>query len=421
MPILSYLIIFLSVVNLFRMTMFLVGSDIYGLLHHLRNRKTNKKKELPKFSVVIPAHNEEGSVIRNIESIYANKYPQEKLEVIFVDDGSTDNTVKILQDYKKKFKLLNLKIISQEKSGKAAALNNGLRNYATGELVMCLDSDSYIKSDALRKASYYFEDPKVVALSANVKIIPNEGLLNLIQKFEYLICYQMKRAQTFFNIEYIIGGIGSTFRHSTLKQIGYYDGNTVTEDIDMTMKILQNGNKKQRVIYGADVIAYTESAISIKGLINQRFRWKYGRTQTFYKNKNLFFNTDNKFSKGLTFFYLPFAIFCDIAFLLEPIIIAYFIYLILQYGDLFTLLTAFLVISGYITINILAEDSVEKSEKLLLLAIAPTMYFLFYVLSYVEYIALIKSIIKLPQLKKSLKNNKTGWVHIARPKIKQAI
>ncbi len=414
MNLVAYLILIFGVLNLLRMTMFLVGSDIYGLHRHFQVKKIKKSSTLPKFSVIIPAHNEEKTILRNLKSIYSNDYPKDRLEVVFVDDGSTDKTLALIKDFKKTHKLTNLSIVSQKNSGKASALNNGLKNHVSGKLVMCLDADSYLAKDSLRKAVAYFDDKRVMAVASNVKIIDTEGLLNLVQKFEYIICYQMKRAQTIFNIEYIIGGIGSTFRYDSLKKVGFYDGNTVTEDIDLTMKILREGNKANRVVYGADVIAYTESVLSLEALISQRFRWKYGRTQTFWKNKKMFFNRDSKYSKGLTFFYLPFAIYSDIAFFFEPLLVTYILFLLIKFGDLITLLTAFVVISAYISINILAEDTIKLKDKVLMILLAPTMYFLFYILSFVEYVALIKTLVNLKDLKKSLALNKASWQHVER-------
>ncbi len=255
--IVASLIVVFGLVNIFRMAFFMVGSDIYTVKRALRTqRKRQITFGLPTISVIIPAHNEENTIIRTIESVLVVRYPKSKLEIIVVDDGSTDQTRAITKRYQVEHNA-DFKLIYQENAGKAHALNTGMRRHATGQLMMCLDADSTLAPDALLNAASYFVDPRVVALSANVKIRPSGELFNLIQVFEYLVCYQMKRAQTIFNIEYIIGGIGSTFRRSALVQVGYYDTDTITEDIDLTMKLLRLGGKDHRVIYGSDVIAYT--------------------------------------------------------------------------------------------------------------------------------------------------------------------
>ncbi|MFC1649504.1 glycosyltransferase [Patescibacteria group bacterium] len=412
--IVTYLIIAFGSINLIRMALFLVGSDVYSYKRHI-SQKRNSKKYLPRFSVVIPVYNEQNTIERCIRSVVGSNYPQSRLQVIVVDDGSTDNTSKILKKYLTENKPKNIVLVTQKNEGKANALNNGIKNYATGTLVMCLDSDSYLDQNALRNAARYFVDSKVMALSSNVKIHKRDGFLNLIQRYEYLICYQMKRAQTVFNIEYIIGGIGSTFRRSVLKRVGYYDIDTVTEDIDLTMKILQGGNKNNRVIYGSDVIAHTEAVLDMGGLIRQRYRWKWGRSQTFIKNRSMFFKSDNRFTRWFTHLYLPYAIVADLIFFVEPILVFYILFLLLYFGDAVTLLGAVAVISVYLSFSVLMEDTITKKEKLSYILLTPPMYFYFYVLSVAEYLALIKTILNINNLKSELKKEVCSWQHVKRP------
>lgn len=393
---------------------FMVGSDIYGLLQHRQKRQAKKLENLPFFTVVIPAYNEQNTVLYSLKSVINAEYPKDKLQIIVVDDGSKDATAAIVEEYCAANSLPNVQIVKQQNAGKAHALNNAMKNFATGELVMCLDADSSIEPDALRNAARYFTDSRVVALSANVKIRRTGSLFNLIQHFEYLISYQMKRAQTVFNVEYIIGGIGSTFRRSALEQVGYYDTDTITEDIDLTMKFIRNGNKANRVIYGSDVVAHTESVLDLAGLISQRYRWKYGRTQTFFKNPGMFFASDRKYGKLLTWFYLPFSIFSDIAFLFEPLMVSYIFYVIFRYGDIVTLVSAFVVVGTYISLNVLAEDTISWKDRIKLVLVAPAMYVCFYVLSVVEYMALIKGLINLRKIKTSITEGVCGWQHVER-------
>jgi cellulose synthase/poly-beta-1,6-N-acetylglucosamine synthase-like glycosyltransferase len=412
--ILDFMVIFFGTVNLIRMALLLIGSDWYGLKFHFLRKKRVKKIYQPIFSVIIPAHNEQKTIIRAIKSVHKNTYPQSKVEIIVVDDGSTDNTYQLAEEYRLINRVDNLTIIKQANTGKAQALNNGIINYSRGELIMCLDSDSMIAPDAIEKAIEYFRDPKIKAVASNLKIMNDGTFLGLIQKFEYLISYQMKRALTLYNIEYIVGGIGSVFRRSVLEQVQYYDTNTVTEDIDLTMKILKNGNKENKVIYGDNIISYTESCLTIDALIRQRSRWKWGRLQTFLKNFEMFFNRDKKYTKLLTCFYLPFAVYGEIAFIFEPILIGYILVITFYYRDLFILISACVVISIYISVNIMADDTMLLKDRLKLILLAPLMYFLFYILSFVEYVALIRSLVKIHKLQKTLNEGVSHWQHVER-------
>lgn len=411
--ILAYLIVIFGIINLIRMAIFLIGSDIYGLITVFRRRRRSRYQ--PMISVIIPAFNEAGTVGRAIQSVLTSSYPGKLLEVVVVDDGSTDNTREVVLRYRKNPANIPVSIISQVNSGKARALNAGIRNHSSGELVMCLDADSFLHPEAFHRLAGYFADHRVAALSANVKIAVKKGLLNLIQKYEYLVCYQMKRAESLFNCEYIVGGIGSTFRRSVLEAVNYYDTDTVTEDIDLTMKILQLGNRRWKVLYGADVITYTEAVLTLPDLIKQRFRWKWGRCQTFFKNVNMFFSPDPKFSFTLSWFYLPFAIFGDMAYFFEPVLLLYIILNSIYWRDPVAIISAWAVISFYLALNILAEDTITLKEKVKLVTFSPLLYILFYILSFAEYVALIKSLVRLGQLKASLENNICGWIHVRRP------
>lgn len=413
-----WLILIFGTVNVVRMVMFLVGSDLYNLRQAFSKKadsENQKKKPLPSFSIIIPVYNEENTLKRCLDSVSALDYPADRLQIIVVDDGSTDGSVSLVNSYNDKLSR-KIIIVCQKNAGKAHALNNGMKNYATGELVMCLDADSALNQKALANAASYFEDLRVVALSSNVKIRKTGKFLNLVQAFEYMVCYQMKRAQTVFNIEYIIGGIGSIFRSSALRQVDYYDTDTITEDIDLTLKLLRPGNKANRVIYGADVIAYTESVLDIAGLIRQRYRWKYGRCQTFLKNARLFFSGDKRHNRFLTCFYLPYAIFSDLAFFFEPFMVAYICYVIIRYFDFVTFASAFLVIVVYIVLNILKEETIKGQDKARYSLMAAGMYFFFYILSFVEYVALIKTYCRIKKIAQSIGENKCGWEHVARAK-----
>lgn len=410
--IIGMFILVTSVASLVRMMIYLVGSDIYAIKHH-RNAQKRKgtRPYRPTVSIVVPAHNEAPIIEKTLDCLMDIDYPASKLQIIIADDGSTDDTVKIVRAYKRKFDKHNkLTLFRQTNGGKADVLNNAIRTTATGTLVMCLDADSTILPDAIKKAVEYFRDRKVVALASNVNIIENGTLLGLVQRFEYLISYHMKKAQTTYNIEYIIGGIGSTFRRKTLNKVNLYDTNTMTEDIDLTMKIIAQGNKDMRVAYADDVITYTEAVQTLPALITQRFRWKYGRMQTFLKNSSLFFSASKKHTRLLTWFVLPYALLQEALFILEPVIVTFIIGISIYYKNPQSIITALIVISCYVIFNILSTTHLTKKEKFRLSFLAPSMYVLLYVLALVEYAALLRSIVRLPKLKESISKNKVTWV-----------
>jgi poly-beta-1,6-N-acetyl-D-glucosamine synthase len=433
----AYFIITLGIVNVIRMAIYLLASDYYSIREELKTKRNKSKRAYnPTITVVVPAHNEGRIIRKTLESLHASNYPKNKMDIIVVNDGSTDDTVHVVRQFiaqlnkyetvtklvtdpitqkvnrvhqRRKVPIFKTILVNQANGGKAEALNNGLRNYAKGKLVMCLDADSLVHKDMVNNSVAYFRDRRTAALASNVIIMEDGSVLSLVQRFEYLISYHMKKAQTVLNVEYIIGGIGSVFRRSILSQVDFYDTNTMTEDIDLTMKIIATGNKTRRVVFAADALTYTEAVPTFKSLIRQRFRWKYGRMQTFLKNPNIFFNKDKKYSKQLTWLMLPYAILQETLFLAEPIVVGYIFYNSIKYRSPGTMLFAMIVISSYIFVNVWSTTHLSIKDKLRLSVLAPPMYLLMYMMSLIEYIALAQSVIKLPKLKASISGERTTW------------
>jgi len=417
----AYIVLFLSFFNLLRMAFFIIASDVHDIKKSLSTNKnitTSKlgRKKYPLVSVVVPAHNEELTLSRNLESIRKSYY--KKIELIIVNDSSTDRTYNIARSFQKKHRarFSRIKVINVQVRGKAGALNAALR-HVRGELFMCLDADSALTPESIEIAVNDFRDPTLACMSSNVKIFSEKGALNFFQRIEYLVCYQMKKAETVAGIQYIVGGIGSMFRTSLVKQIGGYDTDTITEDIDLSMKIISEFGGKYRVGYNPNVITYTESVHDIKGLFRQRFRWKYGRYQAFLKHKNLFWSNDKRYSKSLSWIYLPYALLSELFYILEPLILVLITYLLVRYGDATIIASSFLIFSFYTTMHVTAATSgYTTRERLNFIAAAPFAYMGMYVLSLVEYSATIYG---LRNLKKIFSDHRTGtgtsaWKHVER-------
>jgi cellulose synthase/poly-beta-1,6-N-acetylglucosamine synthase-like glycosyltransferase len=360
-------------------------------------------------SLVVPAHNEGPVIETTLASLMKLDYAS--LQIIVADDGSTDDTLERIHAYKRAHDPDDvLQVFTQPNGGKADVLNNAIRAMATGELIMCLDGDSIIAPDAVAKSVAHFRDPRIVAAASNVNILPNGTLLGLVQRYEYIVGYHMKKAHNLFNVEYIIGGIGSMFRRSVLDEVGLYDTNTMTEDIDLTMKIIaRKGNRTHRIAFAHDAITYTEAVPSFRSLVRQRYRWKYGRLQTFYKNYRLFFSSDRKHSLALSWFFLPYALWQEVLYLLEPAIVAVAVAVSFNYRSPWTLLSAVIIVSGYVIATILRTGHLSRSDKALLSLMAPMVYVLLYIVSVVEYIALLKSMAGLPRLRKSIGAEQVTW------------
>jgi biofilm PGA synthesis N-glycosyltransferase PgaC len=250
----------------------------------------------PSVTVVVPAHNEEKVIERCLEAILEIDYP--KKEVIVVDDGSTDKTYQLATKYRPK----GVKVLRREKAGgKSAALNTGIL-VAKGEIIITCDADSMIGRGALRMIVRRFQDPSVSAVAGNVKVLNRTNLVTNCQALEYIVNENIyRRVFDIFGVVPVVPGPLATFRKRSLKEIGFYDRDTLTEDFDITVKLL----KTQKVVLAlSDANVYTEAPSGWRDFIKQRTRWNRGTFQTVIKHRNVFGNPRFGYLRSLTFQYI---------------------------------------------------------------------------------------------------------------------
>jgi poly-beta-1,6-N-acetyl-D-glucosamine synthase len=405
------LIALLSLLNFARVTAMLIGADIYDLRQMRRMQQPKKRAYRPLITVIIPAYNEEAGVIRTVQSVLQSRYTN--MQLIVVDDGSKDKTYAKLRNFQRRHRGA-LTVVRQQNAGKAAAINRAVTRHAQGSLVMVVDADSLLHKDAITNMVAHFRDRRVLASAANVKIIPSRTVLGIAQQFEYLISYRMKRALTVANMEYIVGGVGSTFRRSALLRAGLYDTDTMTEDIDLTVKLIhQYGNKKYKINYAADAIAYTDHVLRFKSLIKQRYRWKYGRFQTLIKHRNLFLNNSKKYDKRLTWYQLPYALVGEFVLLLEPLLVGYILYVVFRYADITSMVSVYAVVTAFVFLMVSGEETETYKTKLCLIACLPAVYILMYILTAVEFAALVQSL-RASRALFGAQQSEVSWDHVER-------
>lgn len=413
--IISILVVFtLAFLNLFKLTILYLSTDLYHIYSYFFLRKTNFWQAQPKsMAVVIPAHNEEMVIYKTLESVCQNQYPYYK--VYIANDGSTDTTRLEVDRFLKTNPNVNIQYVYRSNSGKAEALNNVIKNYVKEDIVMCLDADCILNHDAIEKSVTYFENPSVAAMISNVKIVPIPKFVNFVQRLEYLMGFYLKKGLDTTRLEYIVGGAGSVFRRSILQKVNYYDSDTITEDIDLFMKILDHGNENQ-IVFGYDVIVHTQGPTSIKDLFKQRYRWKLGWIQTIFKNKHMILSFDCKYNWLFTVYYLPYMVLSQIMFLLDPIFVA-----IILYGAFvsqeFLILTLFFFFYFFLTcLAVLGDDYISLKQKFFYLFIAPMSYIALTVVSVLEYAALVKSLLNWRKIIFYKQNKHTSWNHVKRVK-----
>lgn len=447
-----YLIVVANIVSMVHLGLFIAGANMYDVKNMRASKMSVKKRSgrpagAPLVSVVVPAHNEEKGIIRTLNSLQQNAYRH--TEIIVVDDGSTDRTSQVVRTYKMALPKMRtvsymartsgrdlsltrriirkpassypIHLVRQKNGGKGSAVNNGIKNYASGSLIMTLDADSMIHPLAVHNAVRYFKDKRIMGIAANVRVM-GRGWLGTLQRFEHMIGYRSKKFYTLSNCEFIVGGVASTYRKSALKKVGYYDTDTQTEDIGLSMKLIARlGNKNKRIVYASDVVAMTEGVLTYKALVKQRYRWKLGSLQNLYKYRELLGRINGgSHSRMLTLYRLPVALLGELLLLLEPLMMGYIIYLSISKQSIGIFLGAYITITLYTLWNIWPDEHMSFRQKLRMSVTAFIIYPLFYSMTLVQLLAVFKSFKNFKKII-DLSGQSNTWVSPARAMTPQAV
>jgi cellulose synthase/poly-beta-1,6-N-acetylglucosamine synthase-like glycosyltransferase/peptidoglycan/xylan/chitin deacetylase (PgdA/CDA1 family)/spore germination protein YaaH len=250
----------------------------------------------PRVAVLIPAYNEETVIVRTIRSVLNSDY--KNLHIIVIDDGSPDRTAEVAREaYAAEIAAGRVQVLSKPNGGKAAALNYAL-DRLTEEIYVGIDADTVIATDAISKLIPHFEDPRIGAMAGNAKVGNRVNLWTRWQALEYITSQNFeRRALDLFHVVTVVPGAIGAWRSAPVKAAGGYPINTVAEDADLTMNLLEQG---LRVDYEDRSLAFTEAPIDAKGLMRQRFRWSFGTLQAVWKHRAAFIR-----NKAMGLFALP--------------------------------------------------------------------------------------------------------------------
>ncbi len=254
----------------------------FGFLQHAERdiQGDISDTELPPVSVIVPAYNEGPVLERAIQSLLRLDYPE--YEVLIIDDGSPDNTLATATGLEGVYEGVPIRVFSKPNGGKATALNLGIEN-SRHPFILCMDADSTVEPQLLRRAIPHFEDLTVGAVAGNVKIENRDRLITRLQALEYIEGLNMpRRAQGFIAAVNIVPGPVGVFRREALSDVGGYDTDTFAEDADLTLKLISSGWK---IVYEDQAIAWTEAPERWLDLVQQRYRWTRGILQAIRKRK----------------------------------------------------------------------------------------------------------------------------------------
>ncbi|GAU66166.1 glycosyltransferase GlgA [Streptomyces sp. NBRC 110611] len=229
-------------------------------------------------SVLVPAYNEEAGIGSTLRSLLASTH--QHLQIIVIDDGSSDRTVEIADEYARRDP--RVQVVCQANAGKAAALNHGLA-YVRSPYVVMVDADTVFEPDAVQRLVQPLAHPAIGAVSGNTKVGNRKRLLGRWQHLEYVFGFNLDRRmfEVLECMPTVPGAIGA-FRLDALMGVGGLSEDTLAEDTDLTMALWRAG---WRVVYEETAIAWTEVPTSLRQLWRQRYRWCYGTLQAMWKHR----------------------------------------------------------------------------------------------------------------------------------------
>jgi peptidoglycan-N-acetylglucosamine deacetylase len=365
----------LDIVGAFIVMVFFIGDilmsarlilvGLFAIVDRLRRPYHSLPGFNPRVAVLIPAFNEETVIVRTIRSVLNSDY--KNLHVIVVDDGSTDRTAEVAcEAYAHEIKAGHVQVLTKPNAGKAAALNYAL-DRINEEFFIGIDADTVIAADAISKLMPHFEDPRIGAMAGNAKVGNRVNLWTSWQALEYVTSQNFeRRALDLMHVVTVVPGAIGAWRTAPVKAAGGYPLNTVAEDADLTMNLLEQG---YRVDYEDRALAFTEAPINARGLMRQRFRWSFGTLQAIWKHRAAFVR-----NKAMGLFALPnILIFQMFLPLVSPFIDLLFAYGIVNYfidrhyhpeaaspASLLKLVTYFL---GFLVIDFLTSSVAFSLER----------------------------------------------------------
>ena len=280
-----------SFFNHFVISVFFVGDilmsarliiiGLFATIDRFRTRKNFAGPDFnPRVAVLIPAYNEETVIVRTIRSVMMSNY--KNIRIVVIDDGSKDRTTEVsIAAYPKDIESGRLTVLRKPNGGKAEALNYALEQL-TEDIYIGIDADGVIAHDAITRMVPHFANPRIGAVAGNAKVGNRVNLWTRWQALEYITSQNFeRRALDLFNVVMVVPGAIGAWRTEAVRKADGYPTNTVAEDADLTMNLLEQGYD---VIYEDAALAFTEAPVNMDGLMRQRFRWSFGILQAIFKH-----------------------------------------------------------------------------------------------------------------------------------------
>lgn len=330
-----------------------------------------------KISILIPCRNEERSIRACVQSCLDQSRPAD--QVVVVNDGSTDNSGKILSTFGKRIKVVNTPV---SKGNKSYAQEYGIK-FVTGDIFISTDADTLLDKDFVKNIEKDFEDPEIEAVGGYVRSRKNNWL-TACRAYDYIIGQNIhKLAQSKLDFMLVIPGAAGAFRTKTFKDLIRFDHDTVTEDLDFTYKLHK---KNKKISYNKKAIVYTQDPSDLRSYVKQMQRWFGGGWQNLRKHLGHDLVEDPRITLELSLIYVEGVIFSTALFIIP----------------LFSLVTAVKLMGLFFVISTIQMIYAYSKEKRSDIIFVPIYYsFLMYVNAWV----FLEQFIKQGILKDSKVNN----------------
>jgi cellulose synthase/poly-beta-1,6-N-acetylglucosamine synthase-like glycosyltransferase len=256
---------------------------IINIVTYYRKNKDPPPSTEKKVSIIIPAYNEEKSMKRTLESALKLDYPKEKLEIIVIDDGSKDDTYEIAKKFESRVDP-KVKVLTKPNGGKGTALNLGIKQ-TTGEIILTMDADTFVHSDALKIMMGYFINENVMCVSPSMGIHSPKNYLQKIQQIEYYMGVFLRKSFATMNAVHITPGAFSAYRKTFFDKHGDFEVGNLTEDLEIALRI-QSHN--YIIDNATKAVAYTLGPNKFGELLVQRKRWYVGLMKNLWTYRRLF-------------------------------------------------------------------------------------------------------------------------------------
>ncbi|MFG3489628.1 bifunctional polysaccharide deacetylase/glycosyltransferase family 2 protein [Streptomyces sp. NPDC047972] len=273
LPVLVALLAVVGFLNFGRFALMLVLAPLHA--RRSRRRDAWGAPVTEPVTVLVPAYNERECIANTLNSLAASDYP---IEVLVIDDGSTDGTADIVEEMDLPF----VRLIRQANGGKSSALNTGIAA-ASYDIIVMMDGDTVFEPSTVRELVQPFGDPTIGAVAGNAKVGNRDSLIGAWQHIEYVLGHNLdRRMYDMLNVIPTIPGAVGAFRREALRRVGGMSDDTLAEDTDITMAVLCDG---WRIVYAERARAWTEAPASLQQLWSQRYRWSYGSMQAMWKHR----------------------------------------------------------------------------------------------------------------------------------------